>query len=71
MGNDPKWNVLPDWRDQREFLSQAVSHLSVAKDAWRSYHAHARGNFTEEEAGLLFDNVCAILRKIATRLREA
>ena len=36
MGNDPKWNVLSGWRDQKEFFSQAISHLSVTKDAWRT-----------------------------------
>jgi len=36
-----------------------------------NYTAHARGKFTEEEASLIFDNVCAFLRKIATQLREA
>lgn len=60
----------PDWRDQQEFFSQAASHFMVIKDAWRNYTAHARGNYTDEEAASLLGNVSAFMQKLATRLQE-
>lgn len=70
MNQDPKWKILPDWKDQQEFYSQVISYLGVAKDAWRNYTAHARGKYTEEEADLMLRNIRAFMQKLAERLEE-
>jgi hypothetical protein len=64
-------NTRPeDWRDQKEFFSQAASHFMLFKDAWRNYTAQARGKYTEEEAVRIFDNTRGFMQKLATRLHE-
>ncbi len=70
MHKDPAWKALPDCKEQQEFYSQALSHFGIAKDAWRNYTNHARGVYTEELAALIFDNVGAFMKKLATRLHE-
>jgi hypothetical protein len=68
MASDP--HRPSDWKDQQEFYSQAASHFMIFKDAWRNYTAHARGKFTEEEAGILMLNIRSFMEKLATRLHE-
>jgi hypothetical protein len=68
MGSDP--DKPPDWKDLQEFYSQAASFLGITKDAWRNYTAHARGKYTEEEAGQIMGNVKAFMQRLATRLSE-
>jgi hypothetical protein len=70
MHKAPKWKALPDCKAQQEFYAQAASHFGIMKDAWRNYTVHARGIYTEEKAQLIFDNVCAFVQTLATRLRE-
>jgi hypothetical protein len=70
MHEDPAWKAMPDCKEQQEFYSQAASHFGILKDAWRNYTAHARGIYTEEQALLIFENVKAFVRTLATRLHE-
>lgn len=63
-------NRSPDWKDEREFYSQCVSHFRVVKDAWRNYTAHARGKYDEQEAFDMLGNVRAFMQKLSTRLHE-
>lgn len=70
MHKDPTWKSQPDCKEQQQFYAQAASHFGILKDAWRNYTAHARGNYTEETAALIFDNVREFMRKLATRLHE-
>lgn len=66
MHEDPTWKALPDWKEQRESYSKIASHFGVLKDAWRNYTMYARGQYTEEEAGQIFENVKSFMQKIAT-----
>lgn len=70
MHSDPVWKSLSDWKDQREFYSQAVSYLGVVKDAWRNFTAHARGKYTQEEARLMMMNIKSFMEKISQRVSE-
>lgn len=68
MGADPAKPA--DWKDQQEFYSQVANHFMIFKDAWRNYTAHARGKYTDEEAGIIMANTQAFIQKLATRLHE-
>ena len=59
-----------DWKDLKEFYSQATSHFMVTKDAWRNYTAHVRGKYTDEEAETLLINVRGFIQKLSIRLHE-
>ncbi|MBZ5606870.1 MAG: hypothetical protein LAP38_01320 [Acidobacteriia bacterium] len=63
-------NRPENWKDDREFYSQCVSHFRVVKDAWRNYTAHARGKYDEQEALDMLGNVRGFMQKLATRLHE-
>lgn len=65
MHKDPKWKSLPDCKDKQEKYSQAASHFAVVKDAWRNYTMHARGNYGDNEAEMIFLNVKAFMQKLA------
>jgi hypothetical protein len=68
MDKDP--NRPANWKAEREFWSQCVSHFRIVKDAWRNYTAHARGKYDEQEALDMLGNVRGFLQKLATRLHE-
>jgi len=59
-----------DWKDQREFYSQCVSHFRVLKDAWRNYTAHARARYGSREAHEILISVRGFIQQLATRLQE-
>lgn len=58
-----------EWKDQREFYNQCLSHFRVLKDAWRNYTAHSRGRYDRGEAFDIFNNVRGFMQKLATRHR--
>lgn len=70
MHNDAAWKSLPDWKDQREFYSQAASHFAFFKDAWRNYTMHSRGKYEQDEAARIFENVKGLMQKLSERLSE-
>ena len=70
MGSDPAWKSMPDWKDQQEFYSQAVSFQGVTKDAWRNYTAHARGTFDPKNAKVMLVNVKLFMERISQRVSE-
>lgn len=70
MHSDPKWKALPDWKERRQFYSQAASHFGFLKDAWRNYTMHGGGRYTEVEAERIFENVKGFMQKLAERLSE-
>lgn len=70
MHKDPRRKALPDCKEQQEFYAQAASHFGILKDAWRNYTMHARGNYTEEQAERIFENVKAFMQQLSQRLHE-
>jgi hypothetical protein len=65
MHIDPAWKALPDCKDKQEKYSQAASHFSVMKGAWRNYTMHGRGPHGGDEAELIFLNLRAFMQKLA------
>ncbi|MGH9709131.1 MAG: hypothetical protein ACRD37_01110 [Candidatus Acidiferrales bacterium] len=70
LHKEPAWKLLPDYKEQQEFYSQAASHFGVLKDAWHNYTMHARGFYTEEQAARIFENVKGFMEKLSERLHE-
>jgi len=70
MRKDPDWKALPDCKEQQEFYAQAASHFAILKDAWRNFTMHGRGQYTEDEAERIFENVKGFMQQLAERLHE-
>jgi hypothetical protein len=70
MHKDPAWKILPDCKELQEFYAQAASHFGILKDAWRNHTMHVRGKYTQDEAELIFENVKALMQKLAEKLDE-
>jgi hypothetical protein len=53
-----------------EFYGEVIVRLTGAKDAWRNAVSHARGIYTDDEAGTVFAAVEQLMQHLAKRLRE-
>lgn len=70
MHEDPLWKGSDNRKELQEFYSQAVSHLGIAKDAWRNYTAHVRGKYDEQEAADIMTGVRAFMQKLAEQVSD-
>ena len=68
IGNGP--HKPPDWQANKQFYSEAASHLRLIKDAWRNHAMHLRDKYDEERAEAVFVNVRTVMKHLATRLSE-
>ena len=59
-----------NWKEDEEFYSQAISYLTIVKNAWRNYTMHVRAKYTEEESELMIKNVRAFMQTLSKRLSE-
>ena len=59
-----------DWKADRQFYSEAVSHFLILKNAWRNYTMHLHERYDEERATIIFDSVRAFMRQLAKKLKE-
>jgi hypothetical protein len=63
-------NKPADWKEYRQFCSEAAAQFMHFKYAWRNYAAHARVKYTPEEAEQIFRHVRDFMMHLAKRLKE-
>lgn len=59
-----------NWKDERQFYSEAFLEFKYFKDAWRNYAAHGRTSYDEERAEVVRSHVASFMRHLATKLKE-
>ncbi|MGA2285855.1 MAG: hypothetical protein ABSG55_06275 [Dehalococcoidia bacterium] len=64
-------NSDSDWREQQAFYSKASAQFDTIRIAWRNNVMHAHDKYTELEAREILGATRAIMRQIATRLKES
>jgi hypothetical protein len=60
----------PNWKDDQQFFSEAITHFRDLKDSWRNYCMHEPERYSEERARDIYNNVRAFMRHLAARLHE-
>jgi hypothetical protein len=59
-----------EWRDKKQFYSEAATHFMYVKEAWRNRTAHSGQMYTDEKAHQIFENVKGFMQLLATRMGE-
>ena len=66
-GNPP---TPPDWKDKKEFYSEAAINFRYFKDAWRNHTSHARLSFDKREAYEVLTHVAGFMDHLSQRIQE-
>jgi hypothetical protein len=68
---DENSKATPDgWKDTEMYYSEVSAHFRNLKNAWRNYAMHGREKYDEERAEEIFVHVRAVMKILATRVRE-
>ena len=64
-------NKPANWKDERQFYSEAANHFRFLKDAWRNYAMHIHERYDEESALNILVHGQAFMRHLTTKLSES
>lgn len=59
-----------NWKELRQFYSEAATHFRMLKDAWRNYVMHSHVTYTAQQARDIFNATRALMQHLSTRLHE-
>lgn len=59
-----------DWREQKEYFSEACKEFRYFKDAWRNHAMHARERYNSAQAKRILEHVGDFARHLSKRLRQ-
>jgi hypothetical protein len=57
--------------DEEQWAAEAASHFRALKNAWRNHAMHGRSFYDEARAMEIFEAVRALMRHLASRLKES
>jgi len=66
------WSHTPTsgWENVQPFYSEAVTHFSNVKDAWRNHTMHIKQHYDEPESMGILNSVSDFMRHLAKKLHE-
>jgi hypothetical protein len=67
MGNPP---TAINWKEERDFYSEAALNFRFFKDAWRNHVSHGRHTYDKREAHEIMIHVSGFVDHLAKRIVE-
>jgi len=68
MGNPP---AAANWKEDKEFYSEAALNFRYFKDAWRNHVSHGRHTYDKREAYDIMVHVAGFMDHLATKIKDA
>lgn len=59
-----------DWKQLRQFYSEAATHFRMLKDAWRNYVMHSHVTYTSQQALDIYNATRSLMQQVSTKLHE-
>ncbi len=59
-----------NWKDDKEFYSEAALNFRFFKDAWRNHASHGRHTYDKREAFEIMTHVASFIKHLSKRLKE-